>query len=90
MSEPARKIRVLVVDDSVVMRRLLSEAIASDPELEVAGYAANGQIALSLLDQVAPDIVTLDVEMPVMDGLATLEGNSRRRPQAARSSCSAP
>lgn len=73
MSEAARKTRVLVVDDSVVMRRLLAEAIASDPELEVAGYAANGQIALSLLEQLAPDVVTLDVEMPVMDGLATLK-----------------
>lgn len=73
MSGLSRKIRVLVVDDSVVMRRLLSEAIASDPELEVAGYAANGQIALSLLDQVSPDLVTLDVEMPVMNGLATLK-----------------
>ena len=64
---------MLVVDDSVVMRRLLSDAISSDPELEVAGYAANGQIALAMFDQVSPDMVTLDVEMPVMDGLATLK-----------------
>ncbi len=67
-----RKTRVLVVDDSVVMRRLLSDVISSDPELEIAGYAANGKIALALFDQVSPDIVTLDIEMPVMDGLATL------------------
>ncbi len=73
MSGVSGKIRVLVVDDSVVMRRLLSEVISSDPELEVAGYAANGQIALALLDQVSPDIITLDVEMPIMDGLATLK-----------------
>lgn len=73
MSEGARKTRVLVVDDSVVMRRLLAEAISSDPELEIAGYAANGQIALALLDQISPDVITLDVEMPVMDGLATLK-----------------
>jgi len=73
MSSLTRKIRVLVVDDSVVMRRLLSEVIASDPELEVAGYAANGQIALALFDQVCPDIVTLDVEMPVMNGMETLK-----------------
>jgi len=65
--------RILIVDDSVVMRRLLSEAIASDPDMEVAGYAADGRIALALMDQVAPDLVTLDVEMPVMDGLATLQ-----------------
>ena len=68
-----RKIRVLVVDDSVAMRRILSEAIASDAGLEVAGYAANGQIAMAMFDQVSPDIVTLDIEMPVMDGLATLK-----------------
>jgi two-component system chemotaxis response regulator CheB len=73
VSSLARKIRVLVVDDSVVMRRLLSEVISSDPELEVAGYAANGQIALALFDQVNPDIVTLDVEMPVMNGMETLQ-----------------
>ena len=68
-----RKIRVLVVDDSVAMRRILSDAISSDPDLEVAGYAANGQIAMAMFDQVSPDIVTLDIEMPVMDGLATLK-----------------
>lgn len=74
-----RKIRVLIVDDSVVMRRLLSEALASDDELEIAGYAANGRIALAMLDKVAPDIVTLDVEMPVLDGLATLKALRERR-----------
>jgi two-component system chemotaxis response regulator CheB len=68
-----RKIRVLVVDDSVAMRRILADAISSDAELEVAGYAANGQIAMAMFEQVSPDIVTLDVEMPVMDGLATLK-----------------
>ena len=73
MSVPDSKIRVLVVDDSVVMRRLLSQAIASDPGLEVAGFAANGRIALGLASQIAPDIVTLDVEMPVMNGLETLQ-----------------
>lgn len=73
MSAAGRRVRVLVVDDSVVMRRILSEVISADPELEVAGYAANGQIAMSMLNQVAPDIVTLDVEMPLMNGLATLK-----------------
>ena len=73
MSEARRKVRVLIVDDSVVMRRILTEVIAADLDLEVAAYAANGQIAMSLLSQVAPDIVTLDVEMPVMNGLATLK-----------------
>jgi two-component system, chemotaxis family, protein-glutamate methylesterase/glutaminase len=68
-----RKLRVLVVDDSVVMRRAVSDAISSDPELEVAGRAANGEIALSLCNRLHPDLITLDIEMPVMDGLATLK-----------------
>lgn len=67
-----RKIRILVVDDSTVVRRLLSDALASDPDLEVAGTAANGKIALDKLSQLAPDVVTLDIEMPILDGLATL------------------
>jgi two-component system, chemotaxis family, protein-glutamate methylesterase/glutaminase len=79
MSGLARRIRVLVVDDSVVMRRVLSDVINSDPELEVTGYAANGQIALNLLDQLSPDVITLDIEMPVMDGLETLKSLRKRR-----------
>ncbi|HEX8926564.1 MAG TPA: chemotaxis response regulator protein-glutamate methylesterase [Terriglobales bacterium] len=68
-----RKIRVLVVDDSVVIRRLLADAISADPRFELAGVAANGQIALSVLERTHPDAVTLDVEMPVMDGLQALK-----------------
>jgi two-component system chemotaxis response regulator CheB len=67
-----RRVRVLVVDDSVMMRRLVSEMIAADPELEVAGIAHHGSIALAKIPQVAPDVITLDVDMPVMDGLETL------------------
>lgn len=67
-----RKIRVLIVDDSVVIRRLLSDILAQDPEIEVAGIAPNGKIALAKLPQVNPDLVTLDIEMPEMDGLETL------------------
>ena len=67
------RIRVLVVDDSVVIRRLLSDVLAEDDRLEVVGTAANGSIALAKIPQLNPDLVTLDVEMPVMDGLATLK-----------------
>jgi two-component system chemotaxis response regulator CheB len=67
-----RKIRVMVVDDSVVIRRLLSDILSQDPEIEVAGTAPNGRIALSKLPQLNPDLVTLDIEMPELDGLATL------------------
>lgn len=66
------KIRVLVVDDAVVMRRLLTEALARDPDIEVVGVAAHGGIALARIPQLNPDVVTLDVEMPEMDGLATV------------------
>jgi two-component system chemotaxis response regulator CheB len=68
-----KKTKVLVVDDSVVIRRLLCEVISSDPQMEVVGYAANGQIAMAKLDQLSPDIITLDIEMPVMNGLETLK-----------------
>ena len=67
-----RKIRVLIVDDSVVIRKIVGDILAGDPDLEVAGVAANGKIALSKITQVNPDILTLDVEMPEMDGLETL------------------
>ena len=66
------KIRVLVVDDAVVMRRLISTVLESDPELEIAGIAPNGKIALARIPQVNPDVVTLDVEMPEMNGLETI------------------
>jgi two-component system, chemotaxis family, protein-glutamate methylesterase/glutaminase len=71
--------RVLVVDDAVVMRRLVSQVLEEDPALTVAGTAANGRIALAKLDQVNPDAVVLDVEMPEMDGLATLRELRARR-----------
>ncbi len=67
-----RKIRVLIVDDSVVIRRLLTDILGQDPEIEVVGTAPNGRIALAKLPQVNPDLVTLDIEMPELDGLETL------------------
>ena len=66
------RIRILVVDDSVVIRKLLSDTLAADPALEVVGTASDGRIALARIAQLSPDLVTLDVEMPVMNGLETL------------------
>src|SRR6516165_2407051 len=66
------KIRVLLVDDASVVRRLVSAALNRDPALEVVGTAADGQMALERLPELRPDVVLLDVEMPVMDGLETL------------------
>jgi len=72
-------IRVMVVDDAAVMRRLLTDIIAEDPELEVVGTAPNGRIAVDKLTQLQPDVLTLDIEMPVMDGLQTLREMRDRR-----------
>lgn len=65
-------IRILVVDDSVVIRKLLCETLSKDPELEVVASAGNGRIALAKIAQFHPDLITLDVEMPVMNGLEAL------------------
>ena len=75
------KIRVLLVDDSAVIRRLLTDTLAGDPEIEVIGMAGNGEIALSKIEQLKPDIITLDIEMPVMDGLATLKALRKIHPK---------
>ncbi|HVN28306.1 MAG TPA: chemotaxis response regulator protein-glutamate methylesterase [Candidatus Binataceae bacterium] len=66
------KIRVLVVDDSVVVRRMLSEMLAADPAIESISTASNGKIALARIPQINPDAIILDVEMPELDGLQTL------------------
>jgi two-component system, chemotaxis family, protein-glutamate methylesterase/glutaminase len=71
LPEAERK-RILIVDDAIVVRKTLSEAIALDPALEVAGTATNGRIALEKFSDLKPDIVLLDVEMPEMDGLETV------------------
>ena len=65
-------IRILVVDDSVVIRRLLSDTLSGDPALEVVATASDGRIALAKISPLKPDLITLDIEMPVMDGLETL------------------
>ncbi len=67
------RIRVLVVDDAVAFRRAVAQELGNDPMLDVVGTAANGRIALARMQQVSPDIVILDVEMPEMDGLAFLK-----------------
>lgn len=67
-----RQIRVLIVDDSVVIRRLITRALSEDADLEIVGTASNGFVALAKIPQLNPDVVTLDIEMPKMDGLETL------------------
>jgi two-component system chemotaxis response regulator CheB len=64
--------RVLVVDDSAFMRRSISRTLMMQPDIEVVGTAADGVEALSLVRLLKPDVVTLDIEMPRMDGLRAL------------------
>jgi len=73
-------IRVLVIDDSALMRQMLSEMLSTDPELEVIGTAADPYQARDKIKQLHPDVLTLDVEMPRMDGLTFLENLMRLRP----------
>jgi two-component system chemotaxis response regulator CheB len=68
----ARKIRILVVDDSVVIRRFITQALSDEPSFEVVGTAANGVLALQKAADLNPDVITLDIEMPEMDGLTTV------------------
>src|SRR5215218_8371806 len=71
----------MVVDDAVVFRRAVADELAADPAIEVVGTAVNGRIALAKLPQLNPDLVILDVEMPEMDGLATLREIRRTHPR---------
>jgi two-component system chemotaxis response regulator CheB len=71
--QDSQKIRVLVVDDSSVMRRIITTVLAKHPDIELAGYAVNGLQAIEKVRELRPDVVTLDIEMPEMDGLAALK-----------------
>lgn len=66
------KARVLIVDDSVTVRRLLTDILSAEPDIEVVGAAASASLALTKLQQTTPDLVTLDIEMPGMNGLELL------------------
>ena len=74
------KIRVLIVDDTVVVRQFVRKIFESEPGIEVVGTAANGRIAIAKIPEVNPDIVILDVEMPEMGGLEALEVMQRDYP----------
>ena len=65
--------RVLVVDDTVLFRRIISDALADAPNVEVVGTASNGRLAMARIAALQPDLVTLDIEMPEMNGIEVLE-----------------
>jgi two-component system, chemotaxis family, protein-glutamate methylesterase/glutaminase len=78
--EITRRIRVLVVDDSALVRQLLTEMLTRDPGIEVVGTASDAHVAREKIKQLNPDVLTLDVEMPKMDGLTFLRNLMRLRP----------
>ena len=76
----AKPIRVAIVDDSALMRRMLTEALSAEPGFEVVGHAADPFEAREMIKATNPDVLTLDVEMPRMDGLTFLEKIMTLRP----------
>jgi len=78
MSKPA--VRVLVVDDSALMRKLIPQMLAADTSIEVVGTAMDGAFCLKKIDELKPNVVTLDLEMPGMNGIDTLKEIMRRQP----------
>ena len=76
----SKKIKVLIIDDSALIRQLLQEIIDSDPQIEVVGTAADPLIARDKIKQLKPDVLTLDIEMPKMDGITFLRNLMRLRP----------
>lgn len=81
-------IRVLIVDDSVVIRQLITRMLSSSPEIEVVGSARNGKDALIKVEQLRPDVVTLDIEMPEMNGIEALGFIKQRFPAIRVIMCS--
>lgn len=72
MTDSTKKIRALIVDDSSLIRQLFAMLLAQDPEIEVVGSAPDPYVARDMIKQLKPDVITLDVEMPRMDGLSFL------------------
>ena len=80
-TDKGRKISVLVVDDSALVRQLLVDIISQDPDMEVAGTARDGVEAIKMTQDLDPDVITMDIHMPEMDGLSALEYIMKKMPR---------
>ena len=76
-----QRTRVLIVDDSAFMRKVLQSIIAADPQMEVAGEARDGREAVSLNESLNPDVISMDINMPHVDGLQATEQIMARNPR---------
>ncbi len=74
-------IRVMIIDDSLLARKAIETAIEGDPEISIVGTAPNGKVALPLIGEHKPQVVTCDLEMPEMDGVHTLMEIRKQYPQ---------
>lgn len=74
------KIKVLIVDDSIFMRKALETLLSGEPDMEIVGMAKNGLEAIEMAEQFKPDIITMDIEMPTMDGITALERIMKSNP----------
>jgi DNA-binding NarL/FixJ family response regulator len=79
--EPKRMVRVLIVDDQTVVREGLAAILSTDPEIDVVGLASDGQQALDLVSQAQPDVVLMDLKMPVLNGVQATQRLRRTHPQ---------
>lgn len=82
LKSDAADIRVMLVEDSAVVRGMVRKWLEGVPDVQIVGSADNGQKAIDLVEAIRPDIIVLDIEMPVMDGLTALPGILRKAPQA--------
>src|SRR5579884_2132079 len=79
--EPGGKIRVLIVDDSSFMRKVLQSIVSSDPQMEVVGEAKDGREGIAMADSLRPDVISMDIMMPHVDGLQATEAIMSKNPK---------
>lgn len=84
----SKKIKVMLVDDSAVIRGLISRHLDTEPSIEIVASVSNGQMAVNMVEKAAPDVIVLDIEMPIMDGITAIPLLIEKNPEAKILMCS--